>query len=510
MERVENTMRSPKQGFVTNARDKFMTEGRSSSQIQDAKAQQIVNIFKMQSKKKDKTEDILRKHGYLPKDVDEEMENIQLTNDYFNKIKYLEFVIFFFAWVGVGSSIVEYELRYNSEFTHTMTEQKRVQLLIMLCINALCTICVVFAIVSRYLLTLQWQIEKKLLLPLDNLITTKYYKSMMIEIFCSILSPLPGLENMTYIEDYSDREVTVELRINVLLLCTAMIIRLYLIIRFALSFSRYRNSRMQRLCMINGTEATFMYSMKAFKQDRPYVFISGSLVVPLIVCGYGMRMFERPLIPVSGQDFDSLGNCIWCVIITMATVGYGDYFPISNFGRIVGILACLWGVFIVSIFVVTLNNLLEFSKQEEKSYDILCKLAFKEDLRMKAVNVILSAQRQKVERQKDDLDISRLAVVFRDFRKNVFSLKQVSKRVRAMYEDYNEVEVVTKDVEEINQEVNLLMSTQEDVLNEFRELSKQFGDVGEDNSIVSDEQEVDDNESNSLSELEKQMITVDN
>lgn len=77
----------------------------------------------------------------------------------------------------------------------------------------------------------------------------------------------------------------------------------------------------------------------------------------------------------------------------MATVGYGDFFPISNFGRIIGIIACLWGVFIVSIFVVTLNNLLEFSKQEEKSYEILCKLKFKDELRMKAVNVILSAQK---------------------------------------------------------------------------------------------------------------------
>lgn len=134
----------------------------------------------------------------------------------------------------------------------------------------------------------------------------------------------------------------------------------------------------------------------------------------------------------------------------MATVGYGEFFPISNFGRIVGILACLWGVFIVSIFVVTLNNLLEFTKQEEKSYDVLCKLAYKDDLRMKAVNVILSAQRQKVERQKDDLDINNLAIVFRDFRKNIFSLKQISKRVRSMYEDYNEVEMVTKDVEDIN------------------------------------------------------------
>ena len=75
----------------------------------------------------------------------------------------------------------------------------------------------------------------------------------------------------------------------------------------------------------------------------------------------------------------------------MATVGYGDYFPISNLGRTIGILACLWGVFIVSIFVVTLNNLLEFSKSEEKSYGILQKLNAKEELKMKAVNVILSA-----------------------------------------------------------------------------------------------------------------------
>lgn len=160
-----------------------------------------------------------------------------------------------------------------------------------------------------------------------------------------------------------------------------MIARLYLIIRFGLSASRYRNSRMQRLCLINGAEATFMYSIKAFKNDRPYTFIVASLVIPLIVCGYALRMFERPMISISKQDFNDLGNCLWCVLITMTTVGYGDFFPISNFGRMIGIIACLWGVFIVSIFVVTLTNLLEFTKQENKSYEILCKLRFKSILK---------------------------------------------------------------------------------------------------------------------------------
>ena len=79
-----------------------------------------------------------------------------------------------------------------------------------------------------------------------------------------------------------------------------MIVRLYLWIRFTLSVSKYMDSRMQRLCHINGSEATFMYSLKAFKQDRPYTFIVFSLVVPLIICSYDLRMFERPLISVSG------------------------------------------------------------------------------------------------------------------------------------------------------------------------------------------------------------------
>lgn len=48
----------------------------------------------------------------------------------------------------------------------------------------------------------------------------------------------------------------------------------------------------------------------------------------------------------------------------MTTVGYGDYYPISNFGRVIGVLVCLWGVFVVSISVATINNMLELSKGE--------------------------------------------------------------------------------------------------------------------------------------------------
>ena len=71
-------------------------------------------MFKSGKKGLDKTEKLLVDHGLLlPTEGEDSMENVQLTNDYYNKIKYVEFSAFFFAWLGVGIGIVEYEIRYN-------------------------------------------------------------------------------------------------------------------------------------------------------------------------------------------------------------------------------------------------------------------------------------------------------------------------------------------------------------------------------------------------------------
>jgi len=50
----------------------------------------------------------------------------------------------------------------------------------------------------------------------------------------------------------------------------------------------------------------------------------------------------------------------------MTTVGYGDFYARTHFGRIISFLCCIWGVFVVSLMVVTLNNVLSMSSAEEK------------------------------------------------------------------------------------------------------------------------------------------------
>jgi hypothetical protein len=107
-----------------------------------------------------------------------------------------------------------------------------------------------------------------------------------------------------------------------------------------------------------------MFATKALMKQRPYVIIFSALVVSCLVFGYGLRIFESQLSEVSGQDYNNLENCIWNVIITMTSVGYGDFFPKTTCGRIVGIMICFFGVIIVSFFVVTVSDVLDLNGAE--------------------------------------------------------------------------------------------------------------------------------------------------
>ncbi|HEX6513621.1 MAG TPA: NAD-binding protein [Chloroflexota bacterium] len=53
-----------------------------------------------------------------------------------------------------------------------------------------------------------------------------------------------------------------------------------------------------------------------------------------------------------------IGDAVWYVIVTMATVGYGDKSPITAGGRVVGSLLILSSVVLVSLFTATASSLL--------------------------------------------------------------------------------------------------------------------------------------------------------
>ncbi len=69
------------------------------------------------------------------------------------------------------------------------------------------------------------------------------------------------------------------------------------------------------------------------------------------------------------------------VVITMTTVGYGDYNPKTIPGRTIGFVLCIWGIFIMSLIVIILLGSSELEFEEKEALYIFNKLQKQEKLK---------------------------------------------------------------------------------------------------------------------------------
>ena len=78
------------------------------------------------------------------------------------------------------------------------------------------------------------------------------------------------------------------------------------------------------------------------------------------------------------SSFKSIPDAFWYTLVTMTTVGYGDYFPLSIAGKLVGGACAINGVLVVAMVVpVIVNNFEFFYKRDKMS------LARKEEKRLR-------------------------------------------------------------------------------------------------------------------------------
>lgn len=182
---------------------------------------------------------------------------------------------------------------------------------------------------------------------------------MILESIISIIGPFIFLKGLKYEEYNYTFSSDVTYSVNQVL-CAFVWIKLYAVLRTILLSNQFTEPRAQWICTMYSTKADLLFSLRSLFKDKPNLTLVLAFVASSGTLAYMLWVFERPPTEISKQNYNDILDAVWNVVVTMTTVGYGDIWPKSYGGWVIGTIICLWGVLLVSLFVVTISQSLEF------------------------------------------------------------------------------------------------------------------------------------------------------
>jgi voltage-gated potassium channel len=125
----------------------------------------------------------------------------------------------------------------------------------------------------------------------------------------------------------------------------------------AIAVPAFRFLRVLRVLMAVGILARVVQSL----QGRVNIYIA--IVLPLLTFSGALGVFEAER-NVAASNIKNFGNALWWACVTVLSVGYGDYYPVTLEGRAIAVVLMLGGIAMLS--VVTANLASYFLSQQRR------------------------------------------------------------------------------------------------------------------------------------------------
>ena len=104
-------------------------------------------------------------------------------------------------------------------------------------------------------------------------------------------------------------------------------------------------------------------------RGRIAVYVSSSVLVLILIGSLAILDAERH---APGATITTYPKALWWTVVTITTVGYGDYSPITPTGRVIALAIMLAGIALIGVVTATLASWIvdEVSAEEQRSADI--------------------------------------------------------------------------------------------------------------------------------------------
>lgn len=114
----------------------------------------------------------------------------------------------------------------------------------------------------------------------------------------------------------------------------------------------FRLIKVWRLAQTYGTKRL----LTALVKERAETALFLLLLIAVLVLEFGSLWMLRIEQTIEGANITSASDALWYVLVTISTVGYGDQFPVTTAGRILGVVIIVLGVGIFGTLTGFLAN----------------------------------------------------------------------------------------------------------------------------------------------------------
>ena len=210
------------------------------------------------------------------------------------------------------------------------------------------------------------------------------------------------------------------------------------------SLSHYASSSAYRICSIFNTQNNDMFVIKCLMKDRPFRLIFTLLVIGTAVFGYALRIAESPLYAIDKtMDLTDFFNSCWLALISMTTVGYGDFYPRTLLGRCILFICCLYGMVVSSLLVAFMAQELQLSGPEYKAYAVINRLSYRKELKQTSRQVVSSLGKLYIDSKRHRVSEAKRTQTIRDLYQKCKDINALQNKIKSTKDANQEEDVET-------------------------------------------------------------------
>ncbi|OMJ79387.1 hypothetical protein SteCoe_20587 [Stentor coeruleus] len=193
-----------------------------------------------------------------------------------------------------------------------------------------------------------------------------WYK--LVEIIMLLIIPYPGADFHLYL--------MMRYQFNMYEICyhyseiayLIMLFRVEILLRAISLFSPYEDHLARNYCRKYKVPADARFGIKCLVAQYPLKVVVISAVSAMVLLTTIFRILERPVDDLTTYYYTDYMNALWFLFENMSTLGYGEFLPVTDFGRVVTVIGYFVGTSLFSLMVLTLQDKLELNTQQSKAF----------------------------------------------------------------------------------------------------------------------------------------------